>query len=161
MQETQEKQVPSLVRKIPWSKKWQPTPVFLPGKFYGQWSLAGTWGRKELDTAEQYSQGIYRLCVCLAAQSCPTLGHSMDCTRQAPLQARILEWVAIPFSNGSSWPRFWSWVFWISSRFSTVWVTRSSSVSYLSLCQVPTHETSLLIQPAKYLSIFTLHYLCG
>ena len=29
------------VRKIPWSKKWQPTPIFLPGKFHGQRSLAG------------------------------------------------------------------------------------------------------------------------
>ena len=29
------------VRKIPWSSKWQPTPVFLPGKFLGERSLAG------------------------------------------------------------------------------------------------------------------------
>ena len=29
------------VRKIPWSRKWQPTPVFLPGKFHGQRNLAG------------------------------------------------------------------------------------------------------------------------
>ena len=29
------------VRKIPWRRKWQPTPVFLPGKFHGQRSLAG------------------------------------------------------------------------------------------------------------------------
>ena len=29
------------VRKIPWRRKWQPTPVFLPGKSYGQRSLAG------------------------------------------------------------------------------------------------------------------------
>ena len=29
------------VRKIPWKKKWQPTPVFLPGKFHGQRTLAG------------------------------------------------------------------------------------------------------------------------
>ena len=29
------------VRKIPWSRKWQPTPVFLPGKFCGQRSLTG------------------------------------------------------------------------------------------------------------------------
>ena len=44
----------SWVRKIPWSRKWQPTPVFLPGKFHGQWSLAGysLWGRKELDMTE-------------------------------------------------------------------------------------------------------------
>ena len=34
------------VRKIPWRKKWQPTPVFLPGKFHGQRSLVGysPWG---------------------------------------------------------------------------------------------------------------------
>ena len=31
----------SWVGKIPWSRKWQPTPVFLPGKFHGQRSLAG------------------------------------------------------------------------------------------------------------------------
>ena len=33
---------------IPWRRKWQPTPVFLPGKFYGQRSLAGcsSWGHK-------------------------------------------------------------------------------------------------------------------
>jgi len=29
------------VRKLPWSRKWQPTPVFLPEKFYGQRSLVG------------------------------------------------------------------------------------------------------------------------
>ena len=29
------------IRKIPWRKKWQPTPVFLPGKFHKQRSLAG------------------------------------------------------------------------------------------------------------------------
>ena len=29
------------VGKIPWSRKWQPTPVFLPGKFHGQRKLAG------------------------------------------------------------------------------------------------------------------------
>ena len=42
------------VRKIPWCRKWQPSPVFLPGKFHGQKILAGysPWGRKELNTAE-------------------------------------------------------------------------------------------------------------
>ena len=40
--------------KIPWSKKWQPTPVFLPGKFQGQKSLVGysSWGHKQLDTTQ-------------------------------------------------------------------------------------------------------------
>ena len=42
------------VRKIPWRRTWQPTPVFLPGKPHGQRSLAGhsPWGCKESDTTE-------------------------------------------------------------------------------------------------------------
>ena len=45
------------VGKIPWRRKWQPTPVFLPGEFHGQKSLVGhsPWGRKELDTTERLS----------------------------------------------------------------------------------------------------------
>ena len=43
------------VRKIPWRRKWQPTPVLLPGKPHGQGSLAGySQGvTEELDTTEQ------------------------------------------------------------------------------------------------------------
>ena len=42
------------IRKIPWSEKWQPSPVFLPEKFYEQRSLVvySPWGYKESDTAE-------------------------------------------------------------------------------------------------------------
>ena len=42
------------VGKMPWSRKWQPTPVFLPGKLHGQGSLAGCspWGHKESDMTE-------------------------------------------------------------------------------------------------------------
>ena len=41
--------------KIPWRRKWQPAPVFLPGESHGQRSLAGCspWGRKESDTTER------------------------------------------------------------------------------------------------------------
>ena len=44
----------SWVRKIPWRRKWQPTPVFLPGKSHEQRSLAGysPWGCTESDTTE-------------------------------------------------------------------------------------------------------------
>ena len=40
--------------KIPWSREWLPTPVFLPGEFHGQRSLVGysLWGCKELDITE-------------------------------------------------------------------------------------------------------------
>ena len=43
------------VRKIPWRRKWQPTPVLLPGKFHGWRSPMGCspWGHKESDTNEQ------------------------------------------------------------------------------------------------------------
>ena len=48
MQETQE---------ITWKRKWQPTPVFLPGKFHGERSLVGysPRGYKESDTTEQWT----------------------------------------------------------------------------------------------------------
>ena len=48
VQETQETWAPSLGWKIPWRKKWQPIPVFLPGKSHGQRGLAGysPWGSK-------------------------------------------------------------------------------------------------------------------
>ena len=41
----------SCIRKIPWRRKWQLTPVLLPGKSRGQRSLVGysPWGHKELD----------------------------------------------------------------------------------------------------------------
>ena len=43
------------VGKILWRRKWQPTPVFLPGKFRGRKSLVGysPWGRKESDVTER------------------------------------------------------------------------------------------------------------
>ena len=42
------------VRKIPWRRKWQPTPIVLPGKSHGWRSLAGysLWGHKESNTTE-------------------------------------------------------------------------------------------------------------
>ena len=57
MQEKQEIWVWSLGQEISWRRKWQPTPVFLPGKSHGQNSLVGysPWGCKELDTTEWLS----------------------------------------------------------------------------------------------------------
>ena len=43
------------------------------------------------------------------------------------LQGRILEWVAIPFSKGSSWPRDWTQASHIPGRFSTVWATKEAA----------------------------------
>ena len=57
-------------------------------------------------------------------QSCLTLCDSMDYSLPGfsvheILQARILEWVVMPLSRGSSWPRDWTSVSWIGGRFFT------------------------------------------
>ena len=46
--------VQSLGGKIPWRNDWQPSPVFLAGRFHGQRSLVGysPWGHKVLDTTD-------------------------------------------------------------------------------------------------------------
>ena len=49
------------------------------------------------------------------------------------LQARIMEWVAIPFSRGSSWPRDWTQVFCIARRFFTDWDTKEDPPFFFSL----------------------------
>ena len=64
-------------------------------------SLLSTWG---------YRNTVNLLCVCSVTQSCPTLCNPMDCSPPGSsvrgiFQARILEWVAVSFSGGSSWPR--------------------------------------------------------
>ena len=48
---------------FPWRRKWQPTPVYLPGISHGWRSRAGysPWGRKESDTTEQL-HSLTRLC---------------------------------------------------------------------------------------------------
>ena len=49
------------VRKIPWRRKWQPTPVFLPGESHGQRSLEGysPLGPEESDMTERLSLHTY------------------------------------------------------------------------------------------------------
>ena len=69
----------------------------------------------------------------LVAQSCLTLFDPMDCSLLGSsvhgiLQARILEWVAIPFSRGSSRSRYRTQVSCIAGRFFTIWATREAHV---------------------------------
>ena len=64
-------------------------------------------------------------------QSCLTLCNPMNCSLPGSsvhriLQARILGWVAIPFFQGSSWPKDWTHVSCIAERFFTVWATREA-----------------------------------
>ena len=68
------------------------------------------------------------LSLSLVAQSCPTLATPWTVACQAPLSIEfwILEWIAIPFSRGSSQPRNWTWVSCIAGRFFTSWATREA-----------------------------------
>ena len=61
------------------------------------------------------------------AQSCLTLCNPMDYSVHGILQARILEWVAFPFSRWSSKPRDRNQVSRITGRFFTSWATREES----------------------------------
>ena len=57
MQETQDVGFDPWVRKMPWRRKWQPTPAFLPGKSQEQKSLVGysPWDCKESYMTERLS----------------------------------------------------------------------------------------------------------
>ena len=70
------------------------------------------------------------------ARSCPTLCYPMDCSIPGSsvhgiFQAVILEWIAISFSNGSSWPRDWTRVSHIAGRCFNLWATREAQVNII------------------------------
>ena len=90
------------------------------------------------------------------AQSCPSLCGPMYYTVHGILQARILEWVAFPFSKGSSQPRTRTQVSHIAGRFFTSWATREAqgktyesgigihiSPPFWTSSQLPPHPTLL------------------
>ena len=67
------------------------------------------------------------------SQSCPTLCNPMDCSLSGSsvygiFQARVLEWIAISFSRGSSQPRNQTRVSCIAGRRFTIWATREAHI---------------------------------
>ena len=69
-----------------------------------------------------------KVCMCSATLSCLTLWDPMDCgppgsSVHGIFQARILEWLAISFSSGSSWSRNWTRIFCIGRQILNPWVT--------------------------------------
>ena len=94
------------VRKMPWRREWQPTPVFLPGKSPGQRSLVGytPWGCKESYTTAQLhthvcvllgfpggSEGKESTCNLEDPSSVAGLGRSSGRGHGNPLQYSCLE----------------------------------------------------------------------
>ena len=99
---------------------------------------------------------VLRFPICVySSLHCIGLCNSMDCNPPGSsvhglLQTRILEWVAILFSKGSSWPRDWTWVSCIASSFFTVWATREARDF---LCVLS------LVLPIFLTYLLSLHYL--
>ena len=110
------------VGKIPWKKKWQPTPVFLPGQSHGQRSLVGysPWGHKEPDTTEQLTQLI---CICssFCFQWVVFLYKMLSVFSYVYLPSIYLLWWGVhifcPLFLGCMFPCYWVlevlYIFWI------------------------------------------------
>ena len=101
-----------------WSSWWFKYSYFsVPGSVYSHFFEASSWYCGSL--------GV------LVAQLCPTLCNPMDCSPPGSsvpeiFQARILEWVAISFSRGSSQPRDRTQASCTAGRFFTNWATREA-----------------------------------
>ena len=135
---------------IPWRRDWLSTPIFLPGESHGQRRLVGSspWGHKESFTTEWlkhtplqmggclHVRCYHRICKATPHKMCPNAGcesclvmsdslQPHEDTVHGILQARLLEWVAFPFSRGSSQPRDRTQVSCIAGGFFTSWTTVS------------------------------------
>ena len=78
-----------------------------------------------------YNTSDKRIVIVIVTQSCLTLCDPMDCSLPGSsvhgiLQARILGWIAIFFSRGSSWFKDQTQVSCMSGRFFTLWATREA-----------------------------------
>jgi len=112
-------QVTSVVSNSVWPHRQQPTRLLCP------WDSPGYIYIYIYIYIYMYKVKVKVLVV----QSCPTLCNPMDCsppTFSGILQARILEWVSIPFSRGSSQPRVRTQVSCIAGGFFTISVTRET-----------------------------------
>ena len=132
-----------------WSLSWDKRPPRRDLTVYYPWLHA------------KHSVGEGRVCMC--AHSCPILCYPMDCSLvgssdRGILQAGILEWVAIPFSAGSSPLRGQtrvSWVSWIGRRILSHWVTWEAITCSLNpFCRgkIGTH-ISLATSPGPFQSL--------
>ena len=142
-------------------------PPPIPGECHGQRSLAGysLWGSQRVrqNWATKHRTGtthilVWKLWVLEKSITilctyfcglvtvkwksllCPALCGPMDYTVHGTLQARILEWVAFPFSRGSSQARDWTQVSCIAGIQFTSWATRealSDCIRLVILLQIP------------------------
>ena len=108
-------------------------------------------------------------------QSCPTLCNPVDCSPPGSsvpgiLQARILEWVAISFSRGSSQPRDQTQVSCIAGRHFNLWATREACLYIYRHTEMQVHAwmyawmyMHVLVQKVpfscKFFQILPIHFM--
>ena len=93
-----------------------------------------TWNRffKSFFCPDNIFKEYLFIILCVCAQSCPTLCNPMDCSPAGSsvhwiFQARILKWVVISSSLGSSWPRDRTHVSCVGRQILYHWTTREAS----------------------------------
>ena len=77
-------------------------------------------------------------------QLCLTLWDPMDCIVHGILQARLLEWVALPFCRESSQFRDWTQVSHIAGKFSTSWATKDIKPTKQQADKLSVHMSNLI-----------------
>ena len=109
--------------------------------------------------SEWFWLSFLKIPVCLVIQLCLTLCETMDFSLPGSfvhgiLQARLLEWVAVPFSIGSSWPRDWTQVSCFWRRFFTVWSQGNSWFWLNSICFLMLLSMWVLMPPCDPTSLW-------
>ena len=101
-----------------------------------------------------------RIMKVLVAQSCLTLWNPRTYLPGSSVhgihQTRILEWIAIPFSRGSSWPRDWTQVSCIAGIFFTVWANREALLLFPQSQITCVFRCNFILQKSSELSLMTI-----
>ena len=128
-----------LLRCVLWPRKWS-VSVNAPRELEERCAFCCWMERWSLEK-QGSPQTLYVESESEVAQSCPTLWDLMDCSLPGSslhgiLQARVLEWIAISFSRGSSRPRNWTLVSCFPGRHFNLWATREVLTLYINDPQI-------------------------
>ena len=161
--------IPGL-REIPWRREWQPTPVFLPGGFHGQRSLAGysAWGLNKSDTTEPLTLSFTFIFVFI--QHLPNLNNKLTAqcmmikpaTRTCPPYRKDQNPFSLPFpclslqlyhKNVSL-----NKILLSSSRYRTLLHKRTHHITSSAMCPFPLiHSHSVSLQSARLSAVRLLN----
>ena len=163
---TQETWIQSLVRKMPWRSKWQPTPVFLPREFHGLRSLAsyGSWGSQEFYLCYKQIDQLGILVLKPKPKWCKyedwrysknqaeiIIYLTLDCDlKKRSRKAHKASYRGKSLYNGHKFSMRWCKINWRGIQFCTLW-QRKKLETFVTLF----HHLPLKIQTRRTLTIFS------